>query len=105
MSIRIKNIKKAFKKPVEVEVESKKEFYQVAECKPDIVLLDNFSPSVLKECVKIRNKKFPKVKLEASGGINLKNVSQYAKSGIDFISLGCLTHSFKSKDVSLDIIV
>ncbi len=101
----IKNIKKAFRKPVEVEVENKEEFLQVAECRPDIVLLDNFMPSVIKECVKIRNKKFPKVKLEASGGINLKNISQYTCSGIDFVSLGCLTHSFKSKDVSLDIVI
>ena len=100
----IKNIKKVFRKPVEVEVESKREFVQVAKCRPDIVLLDNFSPLTLKDCVRIRDKHYPKIKLEASGGINLKNIANYARSGIDYISLGCLTHSFRNKDISLDII-
>jgi len=99
----INNLKKATNKKVEVEVESKEEFEQVIRCKPDIILLDNFKPELIKECVLIRNKIYPRVKLEASGGINIDNLERFAKTGVDFISVGSLTHSFKSSDISLDV--
>lgn len=62
------------------------------------ILLDNFSPSELKKAVKLINKKHI---TEASGGITAKNIAAYAKTGVDFISSGALTHSAKSIDLSL----
>jgi nicotinate-nucleotide pyrophosphorylase (carboxylating) len=64
------------------------------------ILLDNFSPSQLAEAVKHINKRF---RTEASGKITLENVRQYSETGVDFISAGSLTHSYKSMDISLRI--
>jgi len=89
--------------PLEIEVENLGEFKKVIKYKPDIVMLDNFNLSSLKRAVKFRNKYFPKTNLEASGGINLKNIRNIAKSGIDFISVGAITHSPRSIDFSLEI--
>ncbi|MDP2922129.1 MAG: carboxylating nicotinate-nucleotide diphosphorylase [Candidatus Omnitrophota bacterium] len=89
---------------VEIEVETLDEFKKVIKYKPDVVMLDNFKPKQMKKAVKFRQKYFPKVKLEASGGINLENVRRIAKTGVDFISIGSLTHSPKAIDFSLEII-
>ena len=62
------------------------------------LLLDNFSPSQTKKAVDFINGKIP---TEASGGITEKNISLYAKAGVDFISVGALTHHIKSLDLSL----
>ena len=67
----------------------------------DVVLLDNMSPQMLKEAVRLSKGRVP---LEASGGINLKNIAQIAKTGVDIISVGALTHSAKAVDVSLQMI-
>ena len=66
----------------------------------DRILLDNFSPELMKEAVALVNKQKP---LEASGGINVSNILSYAKTGIDFISLGMLTHHVQSIDISLKL--
>jgi nicotinate-nucleotide pyrophosphorylase (carboxylating) len=66
-----------------------------------MVMLDNFSPDLLREAVKINNHR---VKLEVSGNVNLENIEEKATAGVDFISVGALTHSFKSLDLSLNII-
>lgn len=100
----IRNIKKATKHKVEVEVESLKEFKYVCRCKPDMILLDNFSPQDVKKAVKLRDRYFPKIRLEASGGIDKTNIEKFARSGVDFISLGILTHSPQAKDISLEVI-
>lgn len=89
---------------VEIEVENLQEFKKVIKYKPDIVMLDNFKPGLIKRAVIFRNKYFPRVKLEASGGINLSNVRAIAKAGVDFISIGGLTHSPKAIDFSLEIV-
>ncbi len=65
------------------------------------IMLDNFNTSDLKKAVNIINKKF---ETEASGGITLTNVYSYAITGVDYISVGALTHSYKSLDISLKII-
>ena len=93
------------KKPliVEVEVENLKEFRVMADYKPDIIMLDNFSVKGLKTAVKLRNKYYPKIKLEASGGINLENVRAAAASGVDYISIGMITDTPCVSDFSLDI--
>jgi nicotinate-nucleotide pyrophosphorylase (carboxylating) len=64
------------------------------------IMLDNFTPETTKEAVELINKQ---CETEASGGITLDNIEAYAKSGVDFISLGMLTHSVKSLDISFKI--
>lgn len=66
----------------------------------DRLLLDNFEPNVLARAIKIINKR---ISTEASGGINEKNIIDYAKSGVDFISCGALTNSIRSLDLSLKV--
>lgn len=88
--------------PIEVEVRSLIELNEVIEVGGiDRILLDNFTYDKLKEAVAIINKKFI---TEASGGITEENVLQYAKCGVDFVSMGALTHSVKSFDMSLKAI-
>jgi nicotinate-nucleotide pyrophosphorylase (carboxylating) len=67
----------------------------------DVILLDNMSPAQLREAVALRKHQ---VKFEASGGINLKNIHRFAATGVDYISVGALTHSPRAIDLSLDII-
>ncbi len=66
----------------------------------DVILLDNMKPSELREAVALGKKK---VKFEASGGVTLKNVRQIAATGIDYISVGALTHSASAIDISLEL--
>ncbi len=66
------------------------------------ILLDNMTPRILKLAVKMRNEINKKIPLEASGGVTLKNIKKIAKSGVDFISTGAITHSVKNTDISLD---
>ena len=86
---------------VELEVKNLKEFIQALKLKPDIIMLDNMSIKDMRKAVKIRNYRLPK--LEASGGITLKNVKKIASTGVDMISIGALTHSVNSVDISLEI--
>ena len=67
----------------------------------DVILLDNMKPSEMREAVALGKKK--KVKFEASGGVTLKNVRQIAATGVDFISVGALTHSARAIDMSLEL--
>ncbi|MEX8548955.1 MAG: carboxylating nicotinate-nucleotide diphosphorylase [Mucilaginibacter sp.] len=84
---------------IEIEVRNLKELQEVIEeGGADRILLDNFSISDLKEAVKLVNKRFI---TEASGGITLENIAEYATTGVDYISSGALTHSVKSLDLSL----
>ncbi|HRG38348.1 MAG TPA: nicotinate-nucleotide diphosphorylase (carboxylating), partial [Bacteroidia bacterium] len=62
------------------------------------IMLDNFTPKDLEKAVKLINKKY---ETEASGGITEKTIRSFAKTGVDFISVGALTHSIKSLDLSL----
>jgi len=100
----IKKAKKRYKK-FEVEVESNSDAILAAKEGAAIIMLDNFSPKQIKKTIqdlkikKLRNK----VKLEASGGITSKNISQYAKTGVDIISVGSITNSVKGIDMSLEI--
>jgi len=102
----IKNARKRHKH-VEVEVENQRDAILAANSGATIVMLDNFSPVQIKKTItelqkkKLRNK----VKLEASGGINSKNISAYAKTGVDIISVGSITNSVKGLDLSLEVYV
>jgi len=95
-------------KTVEVEVKNFAELKKALDAKPDRILLDNMSVPRLKKAVKIKKKYSQetgkKVSLEASGGINLNNIKNIAGTGVDFISVGAITHSAKALDISLEII-
>ena len=102
----IKNARKRHKH-VEVEVENQRDAILAASSGATIVMLDNFSPVQIKKTItalqkkKLRNK----VKLEASGGINSKNIAAYAKTGVDIISVGSITNSVRGLDLSLEVCV
>ncbi len=84
---------------IEIEVRNIAELKQVLEIgKVDRIMLDNFPIPVLKEAIELINGRFV---TEASGGITEENVTEYAACGVDFISMGALTHSVKSLDLSL----
>ena len=84
---------------IEVEVRDTKELDEVLAIDGvDRVMLDNFSPEQIKESLKTIN---GKLEVEASGGINASNLKSYAETGVDFISMGALTHSVKSLDLSM----
>ena len=85
---------------VEVEVTTTEEAMTAAEAGADIIMLDNMEPDEMQRIVNL----LPgQVKIEASGGITLANVRQAAEAGVDFISIGALTHSPKALDISLEL--
>lgn len=88
--------------PVEVEVDTLDQLRDALEAKPDIVLLDNMSPAELREAVAIREQLQPGVLLEASGGITFQTVGEIAKTGVERISIGALTHSAPACDLAFD---
>lgn len=69
----------------------------------DVILLDNMSNDELRTAVSMRDKAGSKIQLEASGGVNLDTVTGIAETGVDFISIGALTHSVRSIDLGLDL--
>jgi nicotinate-nucleotide pyrophosphorylase (carboxylating) len=84
---------------IEVEVRNESELAEVLEVGGvNRIMLDNFSPERIVEALKTIPKSY---EIEASGGITIDNIEDYAKTGVDFISIGALTHSFKSLDMSL----
>jgi nicotinate-nucleotide pyrophosphorylase (carboxylating) len=84
---------------IEVEVDTLEQTEQAAEAGADIILLDNMPPEKLREAAKLVS---GRSKLEASGGITLANIRAVAETGIDFISVGALTHSPPAVDIALD---
>jgi len=84
---------------VEVEADTLDQVRQAVEAKADIILLDNMKADGLREAVKIVA---GRALTEASGGVNLNTVRAIAETGVDFISVGALTHSAKSVDIGLD---
>lgn len=85
----------------EIEVRNMREFNQALAMEPGVILFDNFKPSDLQRAVSKARRFHPQIILEASGGINLENVTPYAALGVDWISVGALTHSAKPIDLSL----
>ncbi len=84
---------------IEVETRTLQDVREVlASGKADRIMLDNFDPSLLREALSIIQKK---IETEASGGINLQNIREYAATGVDFISIGALIHQAQSLDLSL----
>jgi nicotinate-nucleotide pyrophosphorylase (carboxylating) len=84
---------------IEVEADTLEQVEQAAEVGADIILLDNMNPIQLRLAVqKVKGR----AKTEASGGVNLANVRAIAESGVDFISVGAITHSARAVDIGLD---
>jgi nicotinate-nucleotide pyrophosphorylase (carboxylating) len=88
---------------IETEVRSMDELREALVCAPDIILLDNFTPELLKEAVVFVKRACSSVLLEASGNIGMHNVLEVAETGVDFISIGELTHSVKALDLSMTV--
>ncbi|KIO36832.1 carboxylating nicotinate-nucleotide diphosphorylase [Shewanella sp. cp20] len=90
-------------KLVEVEVESIDELKQALDAGADIVMLDNFDVTMMIEAVELNNSysENQRVKLEVSGNVTLDTISDFAKTGIDYISVGALTKHVKALDLSL----
>jgi nicotinate-nucleotide pyrophosphorylase (carboxylating) len=102
VSLAIAAAKKSSAKKIEIECDN---FLQVAEAvksRPDVIMLDNMNTKEIKKCAaEIRKNK--KIKIEISGGINLKNIKNFSSLDIDFISIGSLTHSARAVDIGLDV--
>lgn len=96
----------SFSKKIEIEVTSIEEALEVAKTGADIIMLDNFSPEEIKSIVSLLMEKGIRgnVFLEASGEITGNNVVDYAATGIDIVSLGEITHSVKTLDISLEVV-
>ncbi len=105
----IRKIKKRIPSGMKIEIEAKnlKEFRLALKVNPDIIMLDNMRVGQIKSAVRARDRLKPKPKnskpqIEASGNINLENIRSYARTGINFISLGTLTKDIHSLDLSLE---
>ncbi|MBN2370482.1 MAG: carboxylating nicotinate-nucleotide diphosphorylase [Vicinamibacteria bacterium] len=85
---------------VEVEVERMDEVVHALDAGAEMILLDNFSPALVAEAVRLVAQRVP---IEVSGGIRLETVRSFAEAGPDFIAIGALTHSAPAVDVSLEI--
>ena len=89
---------------IEVEVDSLDQLDQALAETPDVIMLDNFSLEALTEAVRRRKTSpFGAVILEASGGVSLETVAAIARTGVDVISVGALTHSAPALDIGLDV--
>jgi nicotinate-nucleotide pyrophosphorylase (carboxylating) len=84
-------------------VRSKLELQQAIAGGAESILLDNMTPKEVAAAVTLLRKSLPKATIEASGNMNLKTVAAYAKTGVDFISVGALTHSAAAVDLSMRI--
>lgn len=100
----ITSAKRKYKK-FEVEVENTSDAVLAAREGASIIMLDNFSPEQIKKTIQVlKNQKLrDRVLVEASGGINSKNIAKFGKTGVDIISVGSITNSVKGIDMSLEI--
>ena len=85
---------------VEIEVQNLLEVDEALSAGADVILLDNFTPSETRKAVDLVEGQVP---LESSGGITLKNIREFADSGVDYISVGALTHSIDAADIHLRV--
>ena len=90
--------------PVEVEVRTLEELEQVLANGGEAVLLDNMSPETVAKAVEFCSRLERRIPLECSGGISLENVRSYAETGVDFISVGLLTHSPRAVDMGMRVV-
>ncbi len=95
----------SFTKKLEVEVRTLGDAVEAVQEGADIIMFDNMSPDEIRACLSTLEEKGLKEGrlFEASGGINLDNIEEYASTGVDILSLGCFTHSVRSLNVKLEI--
>ena len=95
----------SFTKKIEVEVRSLEQAVEAAETGADIIMFDNMPPSEISRCLNALNGRGLREGrlFEASGGITMENVEEYAATGVDILSMGCLTHSVSSLNVKLEL--
>ncbi len=98
--------KASFTRKIEVEVESIADALRAAELKVDIIMLDNMPAAEVKECVRLLTERGLRdgLILEASGGINMRNIKEFASTGVDVVSIGMITHSAKWLGFSMDVV-
>lgn len=89
--------------PVEIEVDTLDGLRAAIDAGADDVLIDNFTPSLMREAVVIRDEMKPGVRLEASGGLTLETARAVGETGVDLIAVGELTHSARVLDLGLDL--
>jgi nicotinate-nucleotide pyrophosphorylase (carboxylating) len=89
--------------PIEIEVRSFEELEEALECGAEAILLDNMTSEQVRRAVERVAQHTRRIPLEASGGIVLENVRAYAEAGVDFISIGALTHSAKAVNLSMRV--
>jgi nicotinate-nucleotide pyrophosphorylase (carboxylating) len=85
---------------VEVECDTLEQVEEALAAAADVILLDNMTPALLTQAVALTG---GRAKLEASGGVTLENVRAIAETGVDFVSIGALTHSAQALDVSMEV--
>ena len=98
----VKRVRQQAPHTLKIEVETEN-LIQVKEClaaQVDIIMLDNMSPELMKEAVQLIN---GRALIEASGGVNMENIYEIAGTGVDIISIGALTHSAPSSDISMEL--
>ena len=93
------NVGKSF--PVEVETKTLEQVKEAVSCGADVIMLDNMDIGEVREAVSFINRR---ALVEASGGVTLENIGEIARSGVDFISVGALTHSAPCLDISFDVL-
>ena len=96
----VEQVRKAGDLPIEVECDTLEQVGEALEAGVDAILLDNMTPSELRQAVQLAG---GRARLEASGGITLDNIRTVAEAGVDEISVGAITHSARSLDVSLEL--
>ncbi len=89
---------------IEVEVKGIEELKEALQAGADVVMLDNMPVETIREAVGIVRGRSPGTLVEASGGVGLENIREIALTGVDFISVGALTHSARAVDISLEIL-
>jgi len=94
---KVKNINRL----IEIEINDLDQLKTAMEYSPDIIMLDNFSLKRLVKAINFIKTSQPRIKIEVSGGVNLRTVRAIAETGVDFISVGALTHSVISSDFSM----
>lgn len=87
---------------IEIEVDTLDQLDRALSCGPDLILVDNLGPEDLAEAIRRRDLRAPAIGLEASGGVTLATVGPLARTGVDRISVGALTHSAQALDIGLD---
>lgn len=99
----VEAIRKKIPKSIKIEVETStiEQVKEALAADVDIIMLDNMRSTLMKECVKIIDRR---AKIEASGNMTIKRISKVAHTGVDYISIGALTHSVKALDISQRII-